>query len=313
MKALVTGAAGFIGSNLVEALVTRGDTVRGLDNLATGRLDNLKCVQGNSNFEFMKVDLRDDAAVEKACRGIDVVFHEAALPSVQRSIADPKETLDVNVGGTVNVLLGSKKAKVSKVLIASSSSIYGNAEVQPVSESVIPNPISPYGASKLASEAFGFSFTASFGLPFYALRYFNVFGPRQDPKSDYAAVVPRFIAKITNGGRPVIYGDGTQTRDFTFVGNVVSANLLVADNNVPTGAYNIAAGRPHTVKELLETLCRIFEKPYNPVFEPHRPGDIVRSSADVRKAQEHLGYRTGTDFRSGLEITSKAAKVAAGV
>ena len=310
MKVMVTGAAGFIGSNLVEALVERGDTVLGLDNLSTGRLENLKCVEGRPNFEFVKADLRDEVAVERSCRGVEVVFHEGALPSVPRSIENPKETFDINVGGTMNVLMAAKKANVARVVFASSSSIYGNAEVQPVAETVVPNPISPYGASKLASEAFGFSFAASFRLRFYALRYFNVFGPRQDPKSDYAAVLPRFMSRLTNGSKPVIYGDGLQTRDFTFVGNVVKANLLVADKkDAPTGAYNIAAGSPHTVKELLETLCKIYDKPYDPAFEPPRPGDILRSSADVRKAREALGYRTVTELQAGLEITSKAAQL----
>ena len=310
MKALVTGAAGFIGSNLVEALVQRGDVVVGLDNLSTGRLENMKSFEDKSNFEFVQGDIRDEAAVGKACRGVDVIFHEAAIPSVPRSIQNPKETYDVSAGGTLNLLLAAKEARVKRVIFASSSSIYGNADVQPVNETIAPQPISPYGAAKLAAEALGHSFAASFGLPFYALRYFNVFGPRQDPKSEYAAVVPKFISCLTNGTKPVIYGNGLQTRDFTFVGNVVKANLLVADkSDAAVGAYNIAAGDPHTVKELLETLCGILGKPFAPVYEPARPGDILKSSADVRKARVKLGYAPMTDLRAGLERTCKATSV----
>lgn len=304
----MTGAAGFIGSNLVEALVSRGDTVVGLDNLSTGRKENLKCVEGKPNFEFIAGDIRDEAVLGRACRGMDVVFHEAALPSVPRSIENPKEAFEINSVGTLNVLLAARNARVKRVLFASSSSIYGNAEVQPVPESVVPNPISPYGASKLASEALGSAFSASFGIPFFALRYFNVFGPRQDPKSEYAAVVPKFMTALTNGTKPVVFGDGLQTRDFTFVGNVVAANILVADKqDAAPGAYNIAAGHPRTVKELLETLCSILGRPFAASFEPPRSGDILHSSADVRKARSRLGYAPATDLREGLERTCKAA------
>lgn len=310
MKALVTGAAGFIGSNLVEALVSRGDTVAGLDNLSTGRLENLKGVEGKPNFEFVQGDIRDESVLSRVCRGVEVVFHEAAMPSVQRSLQIPKEAYEINAVGTLKLLLAAKDSGVKRFIFASSSSIYGNAAVQPVAESVAPNPISPYGASKLASEALGHSFFASFGLPFYALRYFNVFGPRQDPKSEYAAVVPKFVAALTQAAPPTVFGDGLQTRDFTYVGNVVAANLLVADKpDSPPGAYNIAAGNPHTVKELLETLCGILGKPYNPRFQPPRAGDIVRSSADVRKARTKLGYTPMTDLRVGLELTCRAAGV----
>lgn len=308
MKALVTGAAGFIGSNLVEAMVNRGDTVVAIDNLSTGRLENLKCVRGKPNFTFVQGDVRSEDVLKTACRGVEVVFHEAAMPSVQRSIENPKEAFDVNAGGTLNVLLAAKSAGARRVVFASSSSIYGNAEVQPVSENTVPRPISPYGASKLAAESLGSAFSASFGLNFYALRYFNVFGPRQDPKSEYAAVVPKFFAGLTNGTKPVIFGDGLQTRDFTYVGNVVNANLLAADkSDAQPGAYNIAAGSPHTVNELLETLCRILGKPFEPVYKPKRAGDILHSSADVRNARLRLGYQPDTDFLTGLRYTCQAA------
>lgn len=311
MKTLVTGAAGFIGSNLVEALLARGDKVIGFDNLSTGRVENVRSFEGKTGFEFVRGDIRDEGLLRKVCAGVDVIFHEAALPSVQRSIANPRETFDTNTGGTMNVLLAAKDAGVKRVIFASSSSIYGNADVQPVHERVAPNPISPYGASKLAAEGYGLSFAASFGFVFIALRYFNVFGPRQDPKSEYAAVVPKFISSLNNASRPVIYGTGLQTRDFTFVGNVVRANLLAADktdapSGALSGAYNIAAGSPHTVKDLLETLCAISGKPYQPKFEDPRAGDIFKSSADIGKARERLGYSAATDLRAGLEITYKA-------
>lgn len=308
MKALVTGAAGFIGSNLAEALVKRGDSVVGLDNLSTGRKENLKCVEGRPGFQFIAGDIRDESVLAGACAGVDVVFHQAALPSVPRSIQNPKEAFEINSAGTLNVLLAARNAGVKRVLFASSSSIYGNAEVQPVPETAVPNPISPYGASKLASEALGSAFSASFGIPFFALRYFNVFGPRQDPNSEYAAVVPKFMTALTNGKKPVIYGDGLQTRDFTFVGNVVAANILVADKrDAAPGAYNIAAGHPHTVRELLETLCGILGRPFDPSYSPARAGDILHSSADVQKARSRLGYAPAIRLREGLEITCKAA------
>ncbi len=304
MKALVTGAAGFIGSNLAEALIRRGDTVVGLDNLSTGRLENLKGLEGKPNFEFVRGDIQDEAEVLRLCAGVDVIFHEAALPSVPRSIANPRETYENNTGGTISLLLAAKQTGVKRFLFASSSSIYGNADVQPVHEGVAPCPISPYGASKAASEVYGLSFAAPYGFTFIALRYFNVFGPRQDPKSEYAAVVPKFITALNNGGRPVIYGTGLQTRDFTYVGNVVAANLIAADKpDVPSGSYNVAAGHPHTVKELLETLCEISGKPYQPKFEAARSGDILKSAADISKARAGLGYSPTIDLRAGLERT----------
>jgi len=310
---LVTGVAGFIGSNLAEALVQRGDRVVGLDNLSTGRRENLRDMEGQAEFEFVEGDIRDVSVAQRACRGVEVVFHQAALPSVPRSIQDPRETFEVNTGGTLNLLIAAKDSGVRRFIFASSSSIYGNAPVQPVPETTVPNPISPYGASKLASEAYGHSFSASYGLSFYALRYFNVFGPRQDPKSEYAAVVPRFMSSLTNGSKPTVYGDGQQTRDFTYVGNVVRANLLVADTpSAAPGAYNIAAGRPHSVKDLLEALCDILGKPFDPAYAPKRPGDILHSSADIARARAGLGYAPETNLRNGLELTCRSAGLVAG-
>lgn len=303
IKCLVTGAAGFIGSNLADALLEQGASVRGLDNFATGRAANIEPFKGKKRFEFVEADIRDAAAVSTAARGIDVVFHQAALPSVPRSIAQPRESFDVNVTGTFNVLMAAKDNGARRVVFASSSSIYGNVAKLPVGESSAPCPISPYGATKVSGEALGMAFAASFGISFIALRYFNVFGPRQNPESEYAAVVPKFITSLLNGGHPVIYGDGTQTRDFTYVGNVVAANILAATrDSSESGAFNIAAGSPHSVKELLENLCAILGKPFNPEYQPARPGDIRQSFADVSRARQTLGFEVKTDFKAGLEL-----------
>jgi len=308
VKALVTGAAGFIGSNLVEALVECGDTVVGFDNLSTGRMENLKSVEGKPNFKFQKGDIRDSASLDQACRGVEVIFHEAAIPSVPRSVENPRESFDVNAVGTLNILLAAKTAGARRVLFASSSSVYGNSDVLPVHENVAPRPISPYGASKLAAEGLGHSFSTSFGVTFLALRYFNVFGPRQDPKSQYAAVVPKFLTGLLTGGKPVIFGDGLQTRDFTYVGNIVAANLLAAARpDIQTGSYNIAAGDPHSVRELLEVLCDLTGRPYDPGFSPRRPSDILHSQADVSAARRVLGFQPVIDFREGLRLTVKSA------
>lgn len=311
MKALVSGAAGFIGSNLAEALLQRGDSVVGFDNFSTGRRQNAALLEENPYFKMIEGDIRQAASIRQACRGIDVIFHLAAIPSVPRSIAEPQETFDANIAGTLNVLLAARECGVKRVVMASSSSIYGDVEIQPVHEGIPARPISPYGASKIAGENLGMSFAASYGFQFIALRYFNVFGPRQDPNSEYAAVVPKFISALLNGARPVIYGDGEQTRDFTFVDNIVRANLLAAESSVAADMFNIAAGRPHTVRELLRTLCDIFGKTFDPGFEPPRSGDIRHSSADIQKARSKLGYSPVTDLRGGLERTCKAYRAVA--
>jgi nucleoside-diphosphate-sugar epimerase len=307
VKAVVTGAAGFIGSNLTETLLERGAEVVGIDNYLTGRKENIDSFDGEKGFTFSETDIRDGDAVIEATKGADVIFHLAALPSVQRSVDNPRETFEHNTLGTHNLLIAAKENKIPRFIFSSSSSIYGNAENLPVDESEPKDPISPYGASKLAAENIGFAFSHAYGFVFICLRYFNVFGPRQDPKSEYAAVVPKFITAIINGDKPLIYGDGKQTRDFTYVSNVVAGNILAAEKDgLTSDAYNLAAGHPHSVEDLLKNTCELLEKPFDPQYEPPRPTDIVRSAADIRKARSRLGFAPMADLHAGLKRTIKA-------
>jgi len=304
---LVTGGAGFIGSNLVRELLGRGFAVRVLDNLSTGRRENLDEVA--DDVEVLEGDVRHLATVGRAVDGVSRVFHEAAIPSVARSVAAPFASHEANATGTLNVLIAARDAEVARVVYASSSSVYGNADRLPVSEDVTPHPISPYAVSKLAGEHYLGAFHASYALPTVSLRYFNVFGPRQDPASEYAAVVPRFVTAAV-AGRPVtIYGDGEQSRDFTFVGDVVQANLLASE--APEAAwgraFNVAYEERHSVKELLgeiRSLVPGVEQP-EPEFVPPRPGEIRDSQADITAAREVLGYRPKFSFSEGLRITAE--------
>ena len=302
---LVTGGAGFIGSNLVEALLERGDDVRVLDNFSTGSRRNLAALGGE--VEVVEGDLRSYERVHTAVRGTEVVFHQGALGSVPRSVQDPLSSTAVNVEGTLNVLLAARDEGVRRVVAASSSSVYGDGGEFPRTETAAPNPISPYAVAKLAAERFCVSFARVYGLETVALRYFNVFGPRQDPMSQYAAVVPRFIAAI-GAGRPVtIYGDGEQSRDFTYVANVVSANLLAAEAPGAAGrVLNIAAGGSETVNDLADTIGRLMERPVEKQYEPARAGDVPASWADLRAAQEAIGYAPEVTFEEGLERTIAA-------
>ena len=302
---LVTGGAGFIGSNLVEALLERGDEVRVLDNFSTGSRRNLAALGGE--VEVVEGDLRSYERVHTAVRGTEVVFHQGALGSVPRSVQDPLSSTAVNVEGTLNVLLAARDEGVRRVVAASSSSVYGDGGEFPRTETAAPNPISPYAVAKLAAERFCVSFARVYGLETVALRYFNVFGPRQDPMSQYAAVVPRFIAAI-GAGRPVtIYGDGEQSRDFTYVANVVSANLLAAEAPGAAGrVLNIAAGGSETVNDLADTIGRLMERPVEKQYEPARAGDVPASWADLRAAQEAIGYAPEVTFEEGLERTIAA-------
>ena len=304
-RVLVTGGAGFIGSNLVEALLERGDDVRVLDNFSTGSRRNLAALGGD--VEVVEGDLRSYERVHTAVRGTEVVFHQGALGSVPRSVQDPLSSTAVNVEGTLNVLLAARDEGVRRVVAASSSSVYGDGGEFPRTETAAPNPISPYAVAKLAAERFCVSFARVYGMETVALRYFNVFGPRQDPMSQYAAVVPRFIAAI-GAGRPVtIYGDGEQSRDFTYVANVVSANLLAADAPDAAGrVLNIAAGGSETVNELADTIGRLMERPVEKQYEPGRAGDVPASWADLRAAQEAIGYAPDVTFEEGLERTIAA-------
>jgi UDP-glucose 4-epimerase len=301
-KVLVTGGGGFIGSNLVHTLLERGDSVRVLDNFATGNRHNLADIA--DEIEVVEGDLRSYERVHTAVRGIEIVFHQGALGSVPRSVQDPLTSTAVNVEGTLNVLLAARDEGVSRVVAASSSSVYGDGGTFPRVETQAPNPISPYAVAKLAAERFCVSFFRVYGLEAVALRYFNVFGPNQDPTSQYAAVVPLFVQAIKEGRPVTIYGDGEQSRDFTYVANVVEANLGAA---VATGAggtvLNIAAGGSETVNTLADTIGRLLGLPVVREFEPARPGDVEQSWADVSLARELIGFQAHIGFEEGLRLT----------
>ena len=301
-KVLVTGGAGFIGSNLVEALLDRGDDVRILDNYSTGRRANL--AELTREIEIVEGDLRSYERVHTAVRGVEVVFHQGALGSVPRSVQDPLTTTAVNVEGTLNVLLAARDENVRRVVFASSSSVYGNVDRMPLSEDETPNPISPYGVAKLAAERFCVSFGHVYGLETVALRYFNVFGPRQDPSSQYAAVVPRFIGAISEGREITIDGDGNQSKDFTYVANVISANLLAADASDAAGrVLNVAMGGSESVNDLAELIGRLLGKDVASVHGPDRAGDVRMSSADITAARDAIGYAPLISVEEGLQRT----------
>ena len=304
-RVLVTGGAGFIGSNLVAALLERGDEVRVLDNFSTGSRRNLAAL--GREVEVVEGDLRSYERVHTAVRGMELVFHQGALGSVPRSVQDPLTSTAVNVEGTLNVLLAARDEGVRRVVAASSSSVYGDGGVFPRVESQAPNPLSPYAVAKLAAERFCVSFTRVYGLETVALRYFNVFGPRQDPTSQYAAVVPRFITAIAAGQPVTVHGDGGQSRDFTFVENVVRANLLAADAAGATGqVLNIATGGSETVNTLAETIGRLLQRPVEKTHGPAQSGDVRESWADVSAAREAIGYAPTVTFEEGLQRTIEA-------
>ena len=303
-RCLVTGGAGFIGSNLSRALLERGMRVRILDNFSTGRRENLDGIV--DDVELAEGDVRGIEMVRAAAKDVQVVFHLAALPSVTRSIADPMTTHETNATGTLNVMLAARDDGAERVVYASSSSIYGDQERLPVDETMAPRPISPYAVSKLAGEGFLAAFHRAYGLGTVALRYFNVYGPRQNPDSEYAAVVPRFATATLAGRAVTIYGDGEQLRDFTFVGDVVQANLLAADaREAALGrAFNVAGGDPHTVLQLLETIRELAPSPApEPVFEAPRVGDIRSSHADIASARDGLGWAPEHTFTAGVAET----------
>jgi len=303
VKALVTGGGGFIGSNVVRALLARGDDVRVLDNFSTGSRANLAGLE--SDVQLVEGDLRSYERVHAAVRGAEVVFHEGALPSVPRSVQDPLTTTAVNVEGTLNVLLAARDEGVRRIVNASSSSVYGNTGTLPRVETQAPDPISPYAVAKLAAERFCTSFTRVYGMEIVSLRYFNVFGPRQDPTSQYAAVVPRFIRAIADDEPVTIYGDGDQSRDFTFVDNVVGANLLAADaRDVGGEILNVATGDSVTVNALADAIGAMLGKPVEKAYEPAREADVRASWADVGEAKRLLGYEMRVDFAEGLRRTA---------
>jgi UDP-glucose 4-epimerase len=303
VKALVTGGSGFIGSNLVRALLERGDSVRILDNFSTGYRANLAGVE--RDVELVEGELRSYERVHNAVRGVEVVFHQGALPSVPRSVQDPLTTGAVNVEGTLNVLLAARDEGVRRVVFASSSSVYGNSDELPRVETQNPDPISPYGVSKLAAERYCVSFARVYPLETVALRYFNVFGPNQDPTSQYAAIVPRFVTAIAEQ-RPIsVYGDGEQKRDFTFVSNIVEANLVAATADGVSGrVLNVATGRGTSVNGLADTVGAVLGKEVEREYHRERVGDVRDSWADVNRARELLGWQPRIDLEEGLRIVA---------
>jgi UDP-N-acetylglucosamine/UDP-N-acetyl-alpha-D-glucosaminouronate 4-epimerase len=299
---LVTGGAGFIGSNLARALVTRGERVKVLDNFSTGREVNLKDLE--KDVAMFRGDVRDAALVERAVEGCDYVLHQAALPSVPRSIEAPLETNDVNVNGTLTVLGAARRAGVKRVVFAASSSAYGETPTLPKVETMAPDPLSPYAVSKLAGEYYMKVFFQCYGLETVSLRYFNVFGPNQDPQSQYAAVIPRFVTAALEGRSPTIYGDGLQSRDFCHIDNAIQANLLACTAaGAPGQVFNVACGVRTTLLEVVALIAEITGRPVKPVHEPARAGDIKHSLADISRARHILGYTGGVDFKQGLVRT----------
>jgi UDP-glucose 4-epimerase len=302
-KYLVTGGAGFIGSHLATKLVERGESVRVLDDLSTGRLDNIAHLLPN-RVHFVKGDVADRKQAEAAVSGVDVVFHHAAVASVPQSVDDPLGTHTADATGTVTLLDACRQAGVRRVVYAGSSSCYGNRPEMPKTESHLPQVLSPYAAAKLAGELYCEAFAASYPLETVRLRYFNVFGPRQDPKGPYAAVIPLFVSALLEGRRPTIFGDGSQSRDFTYVENVVEANLLAAQIPGISGqVYNVACGFTTTVLELLKEICGLLNKSCDPGFAPPRVGDVQHSSADISAARRDLGYAPSVELKEGLRRT----------
>lgn len=299
---LVTGGAGFIGSHICERLVRDGKRVRVLDNFVSGREENLAHLEGS--VEIIRGDIRDTETVAGAVDGIDIVFHEAALGSVPRSVADPVTTHESNITGTLNVLLAARDAGVKRVVYASSSSVYGETEVLPKHEAITPQPLSPYALSKLAGEHYITIFKHVYGFEAVSLRYFNIFGPRQDPNSQYSAVIPRFVTALLSGAPPTVFGDGQQSRDFTYVENVVEANLRASEADAIAGKFfNVACGGRYTLLELLAKIKEILGSTIEPVHEPPRAGDVRDSQASIEAAAQGFGYKVAVDFDEGLRRT----------
>lgn len=298
---LVTGAAGFIGSSLVRALLQRGAEVRGVDNFATGKRENL--ADALSRIDFRESDILDLDAMHRASQGVDYVLHQAAIPSVPKSVLDPLGSNRANVDGTLNVLVAARDAKVKRVVYAASSSAYGDTPTLPKQESMPPNPISPYAVAKLASEFYMTSFYRCYGLETVSLRYFNIFGPRQDPSSPYSGVLAKFSLQMLRGEQPTIFGDGETSRDFTYIDNAVSANLLACEAPAAECAgrvFNCATGRRITLNQTFEAMKRLTGYAGSVNYAPERKGDIKHSLADISRAEKHLGYKVLVDFEEGL-------------
>ncbi len=301
---LITGIGGFIGSSLARALLARGEQVRGVDNFATGRRENLAEIL--DRIDFREADILDLDAMKKACAGADYVLHQAAIPSVPKSVLDPLGSNRANVDGTVNLLVAARDAKVKRVVYAASSSAYGDTPTLPKHEGMTPNPISPYAVAKLASEHYMTSFYRCYGLETVSLRYFNIFGPRQDPSSPYSGVLAKFITQMLRGEQPTMFGDGEQSRDFTYIDNAVEANLLACIAPAAQAAgemCNVATGRRVTLNEMFRALQKLTGYSGEPKYGPERGGDIKHSLADISKAEARLGYKPKVGFEEGLEKT----------
>ena len=302
-KVLITGISGFIGSSLARGLLAEGATVRGVDNLSTGNLANLEEIR--SQIDFRQNDILDTAAMEDACAGVDYVFHQAAIPSVPKSVADPVGTNGPNLTGTLTVLEAARKAGVKRLMYAASSAAYGDNPELPKTEKMLPEPISPYAVQKVAGEHYLASYTRVYGLETVALRYFNIFGPRQDPTSQYSGVLARFISLMVKGETPTVFGDGSTSRDFTYIDNVVSANMMVAKTTAPVAGkiFNVATGHRTTLLQAYEEIKRITGYTGSLEFKPEREGDIKHSLADISLAKSVFDYRVVADFSYGLEKT----------
>jgi nucleoside-diphosphate-sugar epimerase len=301
---LITGVAGFIGSSLARGVLAQGDQVRGIDNLSTGKRENLTDIL--DRVDFREADLLDLPAVHDACRGVDYVFHEAAIPSVPKSVLDPLGSNRANVDGTVHVLIAARDAKVKRLVYAASSSAYGDTPTLPKQEDMKPNPISPYAVAKLASELYLTSFYRCYGLETVSLRYFNIFGPRQDPTSQYSGVLAKFITQMVAGESPTILGDGTQSRDFTYIDNVVKANLLACKApaaEVAGQVFNIATGTRIDLNETFAVLKKLIGFKGEVKYGPERAGDVKHSLADLTRSEKHLGYNPQVNFEEGLKKT----------
>ena len=301
---LITGIGGFIGSSLARELISRGEQVRGVDNFSTGRRENIKDIL--DRIDFRDADILDLDAMHKACSGVDFVLHQAAIPSVPKSVLDPLGSNRANIDGTVNVLVAARDAKVKRVVYAASSSAYGDTPTLPKHEGMKPDPISPYAVAKLASEQYMISFYRCYQLETVALRYFNIFGPRQDPSSPYSGVLAKFITVMLHGEQPTIHGDGEQSRDFTYIDNAVDANLLACKAPAAHAAgqmFNVATGRRVTLNETFKLLQGLTTFSGQPKYGPERGGDIKHSLADISKAEAGLGYKPKVNFEEGLRRT----------
>jgi nucleoside-diphosphate-sugar epimerase len=304
-RVLVTGGAGFIGSNLTEGLLKKGHRVRVLDNFSSGKKENLIFNERYSTLEIIEGDIRDLTLCQRSLKDIEYVFHQAALPSVQRSVEDPLNSNSVNVEGTLNILISARGAGVKKVIYASSSSIYGDTPILPKKEDMPPNPLSPYALQKYVGEKYCSLFFQLYGLETISLRYFNIFGPKQDPTSIYSAVIPRFIDALVKGDPPIIFGDGEQSRDFTYIDNVVQANLLaMATGHLHGEVVNIACGKRISLNQLLGILKNILSSKVSPIYQEPRMGDVKHSLADISKGKQLLNYVPQVETELGLERTA---------